>query len=108
MALEQIRSLRWKLVVVGTGEFEEGLRNMLAAAGLSDRVVFTGYIPHDQTPRVSQCIRHFGTSIGNAAQLEGTIWPSHSRGAVVRHTRYWVRFRGNTAFSARKRRRCSI
>ena len=50
-ALAKLRDLPWKLVVVGTGDFEPRFRALLAASGLSDRVDFLGYIPHEETPR---------------------------------------------------------
>lgn len=50
-ALGQIKSLKWKLVLVGTGEFEATFRGLLAAEGVAERATFLGYVPHDQTPR---------------------------------------------------------
>jgi len=50
-ALARIADLPWKLVVVGTGDFGPRFRELLAADGLSDRVEFPGYIPHEETPR---------------------------------------------------------
>lgn len=49
-ALGALRLENWKLVVVGKGEFEAEFRRELATAGVSDRVVFAGYVPHDQAP----------------------------------------------------------
>jgi glycosyltransferase involved in cell wall biosynthesis len=50
-ALGEIRDLRWKLVLVGSGEYEQTLRSLLEATGLRDRAHFLGYIPHEDTPR---------------------------------------------------------
>lgn len=50
-ALAKLRDLPWKLVVIGTGNFEPRLRALFEANGLSDRVDFLGYIPHEETPR---------------------------------------------------------
>ncbi|CAN5335316.1 glycosyltransferase family 4 protein [soil metagenome] len=50
-ALGQISALPWKLVVIGTGNFETEFRELLKARHLTDRVTFLGYVPHDETPR---------------------------------------------------------
>ncbi len=50
-ALGQIREQPWKLVIIGTGDFEAEFRALLAAKGLADRTTFLGYVPHDETPR---------------------------------------------------------
>jgi glycosyltransferase involved in cell wall biosynthesis len=50
-ALGQLSDLRWQLLLVGTGEFAEPLRALLAANGLTDRVQFAGYVPHEEAPR---------------------------------------------------------
>lgn len=40
-----------KLLLVGTGSKELELKNLVADLGISDEVVFTGRIPHDEVPR---------------------------------------------------------
>ena len=50
-ALPSLRDLRWKLVVIGKGDFEETFRQLLKDGGVVDRVVFLGFVPHVETPR---------------------------------------------------------
>jgi glycosyltransferase involved in cell wall biosynthesis len=50
-ALPSLRDLRWKLVVIGKGDFGETFRQLLTDGGMSDRVVFLGFVPHEETPR---------------------------------------------------------
>ena len=50
-ALPSLRDLRWKLVVIGKGDFEETFRQLLKDQGVMDRVVFLGFVPHVETPR---------------------------------------------------------
>jgi glycosyltransferase involved in cell wall biosynthesis len=46
-----LAELPWKLVLIGTGAFEGELRELLKSKGLSDRVTFQGYVPHEETPK---------------------------------------------------------
>jgi len=50
-ALSRIRDLPWKLVLVGSGPFERELKRQIERAGLSERVRFSGYVPHTEAPR---------------------------------------------------------
>jgi PEP-CTERM/exosortase A-associated glycosyltransferase len=52
-ALDRLRSKRpeLRLLLVGGGPQEEGLRKLVAEKGLGDKVVFTGRVPHDHVPR---------------------------------------------------------
>lgn len=50
-ALPLLRDLQWKLVMMGTGNFEEEFKSLLQAEGLLGRTHFPGYIPHEETPR---------------------------------------------------------
>ena len=50
-ALPSLRDLRWKLVVIGKGDFEETFRQLLKDGGVIDRVEFLGFVPHVETPR---------------------------------------------------------
>jgi glycosyltransferase involved in cell wall biosynthesis len=50
-ALPSLRDLRWKLVVIGKGDFEETFRQLLKDGGVLDRVEFLGFVPHVETPR---------------------------------------------------------
>lgn len=50
-ALHEIRDLPWKLVLIGTGEFESGFRALMEGQGLASRTEYLGYVPHDETPR---------------------------------------------------------
>lgn len=51
MALGELADLRWKLLMIGTGPFQEAFTEILRTQGVADRVTFFGYIPHDETPR---------------------------------------------------------
>ena len=50
-ALGSLQDLIWRLVVIGTGEFEATFRRLLTEGGIINRVVFSGYVPHAETPR---------------------------------------------------------
>lgn len=50
-SLAQIADLRWKLVIIGAGDFEEDFKKMMRDHGLEERVIFTGYVPHKEAPR---------------------------------------------------------
>lgn len=50
MALAQVRDLNWRLVLIGKGEFDEELRDLLKKEGLAERAEFLGYVPHEKTP----------------------------------------------------------
>ena len=50
-ALPLLPDLRWKLVVIGKGDFEETFRQLLKDGGVMDRVEFLGFVPHVETPR---------------------------------------------------------
>lgn len=50
-ALEKLKALPWRLVLVGTGPYESEARAQAELLGISDRVVWTGYIPHADAPR---------------------------------------------------------
>ena len=49
-ALPSLIDLRWKLVVVGKGDFEQTFRQLLTDGGVMDRVAFLGFVPHAETP----------------------------------------------------------
>jgi len=51
LALGRIRDTPWRLVVIGTGDFQNEFEALLAEASVRDRVQFVGYIPHVQTPK---------------------------------------------------------
>lgn len=50
-ALSRLPSHKWKLVVIGSGPFEKEFDELAAAAGISDRVLRLGFVPHEETPR---------------------------------------------------------
>ena len=50
-SLGSLQDLSWRLVVIGTGEFEATFRRLLTEGGIINRVVFSGYVPHAETPR---------------------------------------------------------
>jgi len=49
-ALKLIESLPWRCVLVGNGPLEPQIRSALAEAGLTDRVLFPGYVAHTEAP----------------------------------------------------------
>jgi glycosyltransferase involved in cell wall biosynthesis len=51
LALGKMRDVPWRLVVIGTGDFQNEFEALLVEAGVRDRVEFSGYIPHVQTPQ---------------------------------------------------------
>jgi len=51
LALGKIRDVPWRLVVIGTGDFQNEFEALLVEADVRDRVQFSGYIPHVQTPQ---------------------------------------------------------
>jgi glycosyltransferase involved in cell wall biosynthesis len=50
-ALGKVRDLDWRMVLVGTGEFQAEFEQLLTAQGVRDRIFFAGYVPHHETPR---------------------------------------------------------
>jgi len=50
-ALGKLADLPWRLVVVGTGDFQEEFERLLETAKVRSRVTFAGYVPHEETPR---------------------------------------------------------
>ena len=44
------RETKVKFLMIGTGKLREQAEATIAASGFSDRVVFTGAVPHDQVP----------------------------------------------------------
>jgi glycosyltransferase involved in cell wall biosynthesis len=50
LALGKIRELPWRLVVIGTGEFQKEFETLLVHGGVRDRVHMAGYVPHAETP----------------------------------------------------------
>jgi glycosyltransferase involved in cell wall biosynthesis len=49
-ALGLLRDLPWKLLVIGTGPFETQFQSELQKAGINDRAITPGYVPHNVTP----------------------------------------------------------
>jgi L-malate glycosyltransferase len=49
-ALKKIEPLPWKLVIVGTGDYETQFRRIAIDLGLTERICYLGYVPHDQAP----------------------------------------------------------
>lgn len=50
-ALGQLHDLDWRMVLVGTGDFQAEFETMLEERSVRDRVTFAGFVPHDETPR---------------------------------------------------------
>ena len=51
LALQQIRELPWRLVVVGAGNYEGEFDRLAASLGLADRIRRVGFVPHTEAPR---------------------------------------------------------
>lgn len=49
-ALNEIRSLPWRLVIVGTGEFDAEFDGIAQQLNLSDRIQKLGFVPFTETP----------------------------------------------------------
>jgi glycosyltransferase involved in cell wall biosynthesis len=50
-ALELVKDLRWRLAVVGSGPYEQDFHAAAQKAGILDRFINCGYVPHTETPR---------------------------------------------------------
>lgn len=49
-ALNTIRALPWRLVVVGAGDYQAEFSSQIDGFGLGDRVDYLGYVPHPEAP----------------------------------------------------------
>ena len=49
-ALATMDDIPWRCVLVGDGEYRSTLEAEAAERGLSDRLHFTGYVPHEEAP----------------------------------------------------------
>ena len=50
-ALGELPRLRWKLLIIGKGDFEGEFRELIGELGILGRVQFLGYVPHLEAPR---------------------------------------------------------
>jgi glycosyltransferase involved in cell wall biosynthesis len=50
-ALARLPRTSWRLVLIGAGPFEQNLDALFAQAGISDRVLKLGFVPHEDTPK---------------------------------------------------------
>jgi glycosyltransferase involved in cell wall biosynthesis len=50
-ALGKLGDRAWRLVVIGSGDYEAKFREELRAGGVLERVDFRGFVPHEETPR---------------------------------------------------------
>ena len=50
-ALALIVDLPWRLVIVGTGDYEDQVEQQSAQLGIKDRVLKLGFVPHNEAPR---------------------------------------------------------
>jgi glycosyltransferase involved in cell wall biosynthesis len=41
---------KWRCVIAGSGEYQETLKKIVVENELSDRVMFVGYVPHEEAP----------------------------------------------------------
>ena len=49
-AVSGLKGLPWRCVLVGTGGYEKELREQIAQLGIEGKVIFAGYVPHEQAP----------------------------------------------------------
>jgi glycosyltransferase involved in cell wall biosynthesis len=49
-ALENIKEKKWHCVLAGSGPYEKSLRSLAAELGIQDKVLFVGYVPHQEAP----------------------------------------------------------
>ena len=49
-ALSQIKNLSWRLVIVGSGEYETEFKKIANELQLNNRISYLGYIPHTEAP----------------------------------------------------------
>ncbi len=45
-----LKDRRWTCVLVGSGPLESRLRALAAELGIADRLIFAGYVPHEEAP----------------------------------------------------------
>ena len=50
-SLTQLRSLRWKLLLLGRGPLKDSILEKSEQAGIKDRLILVESVPHDQVPR---------------------------------------------------------
>ena len=50
-ALTQLRSLSWKLLLLGRGPLKDSILEKAEQAGIKDRLILVESVPHDQVPR---------------------------------------------------------
>jgi glycosyltransferase involved in cell wall biosynthesis len=50
-ALIAIKELDWNLILIGKGDYLQDFKLTLGNAGLERRLIETGYVPHEETPR---------------------------------------------------------
>jgi glycosyltransferase involved in cell wall biosynthesis len=50
LAIRQLPNSRWRCVIVGSGDYEAALKKIVTENELSDRVIFVGYVPHEEAP----------------------------------------------------------
>ena len=49
-ALHQIQELPWRLIMVGTGEYETEFKKIANELQLNNRISYLGYVPHTEAP----------------------------------------------------------
>jgi glycosyltransferase involved in cell wall biosynthesis len=94
-----LRDLRWKLVVIGKGDFEETLRQ-LCGRRVIDRVEFLGFVPRGNAPLSSAfdlLVVPSETQPNWKEQFGRVITEAMSAG-----TRLWVRHRAKFPISCAK------
>ncbi|NJK34756.1 MAG: glycosyltransferase family 4 protein [Oscillatoriales cyanobacterium SM2_2_1] len=49
--LATLMELDWRLVLVGSGDYEQALRSQAIKLGLGDRLIWVGFVPHVEAPK---------------------------------------------------------
>ncbi len=49
-ALSQLLDRRWRCIIAGSGDHEMELKRVVAESQLEERVLFVGYVPHEDAP----------------------------------------------------------
>jgi glycosyltransferase involved in cell wall biosynthesis len=85
-ALAEVRDLSVRLALVGDGETREALEALAAEAGVLDRVLFLGTVPHSEMPRylasadlvlgTSEASETFGMALAEAMSCERPVLAS--------------------------------
>jgi glycosyltransferase involved in cell wall biosynthesis len=49
-ATQALRGVRWRCILVGSGPYEQELREAVTSLGIEEHVLFVGFVPHEEAP----------------------------------------------------------